>query len=132
VNEYVLNEVELGRDNNLDLYVNGTDVPYRKIGSLALQEGNDALRRDIEEKLVTPMFTRIGQPYFGHRFALFAGRPLTQTVLNEMIAEWKRVVGRDPRVVEGSATVTANEDGSLNMMVTSAITSETLAFSMRR
>jgi hypothetical protein len=132
MNEYVLNQVEFGRDNNLDLYVNGTDVSYPKIGSLATQEGNDALRRDIEEKLSTPMYTRIGQPYFGHRFALFVGRPLTQAVLNEMITEWKRVVGKDKRIVEGSATVAVNEDGSFNMMVTSAITSETLAFQVRR
>jgi phage baseplate assembly protein W len=132
MNEYVLNQVELARNDSLDLYVNGTSVSYRKIGSLATQEGNDALRRDIDELIATPMYTRIGQPYFGNRFALFVGRPLTQAVLNEMITEWKRVTSGDKRIVQGSATVAINEDGSFNMMVTSAITSETLAFSVRR
>jgi hypothetical protein len=99
--------ISLARGNDLDLVVAPDEVENG--GSLDVDAGDWAIQRDLEELLFTPMYHRLYEPFWGHRFVTLVQAPAGPNVLLELRREWRRLMERDYRVVAETAHVAAGE-----------------------
>jgi hypothetical protein len=116
--------VTLARDDELDLAIAPADVENG--GSLDADEGDDALRRDLEELVFTPMYTRLYGPFWGHRFVMQVHAPEGLNVLKELRYEWRRLMEREGRVDANTAEVTTG-DNEYIFSVRSKLTGELIS-----
>jgi len=103
--------VSIARDENLDIVL---APPTPETGAVTVEftirseEGDYALKRDLDEIIHTPMYTRIGAPFRGHRFEELTQAPHGANVIRDIQAKWRELVKGDARV--GKPTV--DYDGS--------------------
>jgi hypothetical protein len=118
--------VTLARDEDLDLVIVAADRVGG--GSLDVDEGDDAIQRDLDELINTPMFNRLWAPFYGHDFDRHAGTPGADVnpaaVINRMTLTWKRMVESDARVKPSTAKVKYDPAGEIIFEVESALTGE--------
>lgn len=119
--------VSLARGMDLDLEIAPEGAPNE--GSLAVEQGDYVLKRDLDELIHTPMFRRLYEPFWGHRFDINAQAPEGSNVLLELRYEWRRLMEREPRVRATSAGV--RYDGTEYVFsVESALTGELVSVRM--
>lgn len=115
--------VTLKRDDNLDVVVAAAGAWNG--GQLDFDQGDDGLRRDLQELLNTPLYERLYDPFWGHLFAFHAGAPNGGNILVELRAEWRRLMDRDKRVRGETARVLYDADADeYAFTVQSALTGE--------
>jgi hypothetical protein len=100
--------ISLARNNDLDMVV--ADEATQDGGSLDVDTGDWAIQRDLEELLFTPMYCRLYEPFWGHRFVALVQAPAGPNVLLELRREWRRLMERDYRVVAETSNVVAGEN----------------------
>lgn len=123
--------VGLSRDDDLDLVVNAAGAADE--GQLALAGGDDIVRRDLQELLTTPIYTRLYEPFWGHAFDLHANAPDGPNVPAELRREWRRLMERDARVKAETSRVVYHDDGDeYEFTVKSALTGELISVALRR
>jgi hypothetical protein len=119
--------VSFARGTDLDLEIASEGASNG--GSLALAQGDYVLKRDLDELIHTPMFRRLYEPFWGHRFDINAQAPDGSNVLLELRYEWRRLMEREPRVRATSARV--RFDGTEYIFsVESALTGELVSVRM--
>ena len=119
--------VSFARGTDLDLEIAPEGASNE--GSLALERGDYVLQRDLDELIHTPMFRRLYEPFWGHRFDINARAPDGSNILLELRYEWRRLMEREPRVRSTSARVTY--DGTEYIFsVESALTGELVSVRM--
>lgn len=124
--------VGLDRSDLMDLVVVAAGPENQ--GSLATAEGDDVIRRDLQELLLTPMYSRLYEPFWGHIFDLHAGVPGDGAgpALKELKREWRRLMERDRRVKAETARVTYDDVADEYCFnVESALTGELISVAMR-
>ena len=117
--------VTLARDDNMDIVVN-PDGTHLKLLTVDMDDGDEALRRDLAELMRTPMYRRLYEPFWGQRFDIAAQAPDGANVLVTLQREWRRLMEGDERVKPESAKVDFS-DGYYIFSVESALTGELLS-----
>ena len=80
--------VSIARDEDLDIVL---APPTPEVGAVTVEftirseEGDYALKRDLDELIHTPMYTRIGAPFRGHRFEELTQAPHGANVIRDKI-----------------------------------------------
>ena len=122
--------VSIARDENLDIVL---APPTPETGAVTVEftirseEGDYALKRDLDEIIHTPMYTRIGAPFRGHRFEELTQAPHGANVIRDIQAKWRELVKGDARV--GKPTV--DYDGSSYVfIVESKLTGELVSVTL--
>jgi hypothetical protein len=122
--------VSIARDEDLDIVL---APPTPEVGALAAeftittQEGDVALKRDLDELIHTPMYTRIYSPFRGHRFEELTQAPQGMNVIRDIKRKWRELVKNDPRV----KNPTVDYDGTHYIfIVTSKLTGELVSVSL--
>ena len=116
--------VSIGKDDNRDLNVYAAGGTFSRPGTVAVDQGDEALRRWLQELIFTPMYRWIYTPFFGQRFDMVAQAPDGINVLRDLRAEWRRLMDGDERVDADSANVTIGTDGLYVFSVVSLLTGE--------
>ena len=87
--------VSVARDEDLDIVIapptpepGAVNVEF----SIRSEEGDYALKRDLDELIHTPMYTRIGAPFRGHRFEELAQAPHGANVIRDIKRKWRELV----------------------------------------
>lgn len=107
--------------------------PTPEVGALAaeftitMQEGDIALKRDLDELIHTPMYTRINAPFRGHRFEELTQAPQGMNVIRDIKRKWRELVKHDPRI----KNPTVDYDGTHYLfIVTSKLTGELVSVNL--
>lgn len=91
--------VSIARDDDLDMVIAPPTLPGATVEfSIRSEEGDYALKRDLDELITTPMYTRIGAPFRGHRFAELAQAPHGANVIRDIKRKWRELVRNNPYV----------------------------------
>lgn len=124
--------VSIARDEDLDIVLApptpepGAAIPDEF--TIKTEEGDYALRRDMDEIINTPMFTRLYAPFRGHRFEELTQSPPGPAVLRDLKREWQRLLKNDDRV----EAPTVDYDGTdYVFVVKSTLTGELITIPMR-
>lgn len=122
--------VSLERDTTLDLVVQVEFQEEFGGASLAVEGGDYALQRDLDELIHTPMFNRLYAPFYGHLFERTIQAPDDGNVLLFLRGEWRRLCKRDNRIDDTTAKV--EYDGEFYIFsVESLLTGELISVRMR-
>lgn len=124
--------VSIARDEDLDIII---AAPTPEAGAavtdeftIRTQEGDYALRRDLDETVNTPMYTRIYAPFRGHRFEELTQSPHGPNVLRGLRKEWRRLLRNNERV----ESPTVDYDGTdYVFVVKSKLTGELISTALR-
>jgi len=94
--------VSIARDEDLDLVI---AAPTPEPGAAVTQEftvradeGDYALKRDLDELIRTPMYTRIYAPFRGYRFEELTHSPQGPASMRDIQRKWRELVKGDSRV----------------------------------
>ena len=123
--------VSIARDEDLDIVI-AAPTPEANAAvtsefTIRSEEGDYALKRDLDELIHTPMYTRIGAPFRGHRFEELTQAPHGANVIRDIKAKWRELVKGDPRV----AKPTVEYDGSSYVfIVESKLTGELISVTL--
>jgi len=122
--------VSIARDENLDMVIapptpdpGGAAVEF----TIQSEEGDYALKRDLDELIHTPMYTRIGAPFRGHRFEALTQAPHGANVIRDIKRKWRELVKNIPYVEKP----TVDYDGSSYVfIVQSKLTGELISVNL--
>ena len=117
--------VTLAREDQKENLINQGGTQMKRL-TVDMDDGDEALRRDLAELMRTPMYTRLYEPFWGQRFDIAAQAPDGANVLVTLQREWRRLMEGDERVKPESAKVDFS-DGYYIFSVESALTGELLS-----
>ena len=132
-NEVIVRQIDfvsIARDEHMDIVL---APPTPETGAVTVEftiiseEGDYALKRVLDELIHTPMYTRIGAPFRGHRFEELTQAPQGANVIRDIKRKWRELVKHDTRIEQP----TVDYDGSSYVfIVKSKLTGELVSVTL--